>query len=153
MRGGRRQGAGRPKGSRNKRTVAVEQAMQVVAEKLKHSVPDAFEGDGVAFLQSVYRDPSFPVALRLDAAAKAARFERPMLAATAIDASLTITAAEAEERRLTRERMLAELQAFAIPEPLETTRTHSEEKSERPNSVPKEQRYTGVDYRPPPDRW
>jgi hypothetical protein len=30
----------------------------------------------------VYRDPSFPVELRVDAAAKAARFERPALAAT-----------------------------------------------------------------------
>jgi hypothetical protein len=48
MRGGRREGAGRPKGAKNQRTVAVEQAMQVVAEKLKQAVPDAFEGDGVA---------------------------------------------------------------------------------------------------------
>ena len=69
-------------GARNKRTVAVEQAMQVVAERLKEVVPGAFEGDGVAYMQSVYRDPSFPPELRLDAAAKAARFERPALAAT-----------------------------------------------------------------------
>jgi len=32
-------------------------------------------------MQSVYRDPSFPVELRLDAASKAARFERPALGA------------------------------------------------------------------------
>ena len=82
MRGGRREGAGRPLGAKNKRTAAVEQAMQVVAEKLKEAVPNAFEGDGVCFMQSVYKDPSFPVELRLDAAAKAARFERPALAAT-----------------------------------------------------------------------
>lgn len=69
-------------GAKNKRTVAVEQAMAVVAEKLKGAVPNAFEGDGVCFMQSVYRDPSFPVELRLDAASKAARFERPALAAT-----------------------------------------------------------------------
>lgn len=62
--------------------MAVEQAMQAVAEKLKEVVPNAFDGDGVAYMQSVYRDPAFPVALRLDAAAKAARFERPALAAT-----------------------------------------------------------------------
>jgi hypothetical protein len=84
MVGGRREGAGRPKGAKNRRTVAVEQAMQVVAEKLKQAVPDAFEGDGVAYMQSVYRDPSFPQELRLDAAAKAARFERPTLAAIAM---------------------------------------------------------------------
>lgn len=35
-------------------------------------------------MQSVYRDPSFPAELRLDAAAKAARFERPTLQATLV---------------------------------------------------------------------
>jgi hypothetical protein len=84
MRGGLREGAGRPKGAKNQRTVAVEQAMQAVAEKLKQAVPEAFEGDGIAYMQSVYRDPSFPQELRLDAAAKAARFERPTLAAIAV---------------------------------------------------------------------
>lgn len=49
--------------------------MQVVAEKLKETVPNVFEGDGVAYMQSVYRDPSFPTELRLDAAAKASRYE------------------------------------------------------------------------------
>jgi hypothetical protein len=58
--------------------------MQVMAEKLKQAVPDAFEGDGVAYMQSVYRDPSFSHELRLDATAKAARFERPTLAAVAV---------------------------------------------------------------------
>ena len=84
MRGGRREGAGRPSGAKGKRTVAVEQAMQVVADKLKQAVPDAFEGDGVAYMQSVYRDPSFSQELRLDAAAKAARYERPALSAVAL---------------------------------------------------------------------
>ena len=58
--------------------------MQVVAEKLKQAVPGAFEGDGVAYMQSVYRDPAFSMEQRLDAAAKAARFERPTLAAVAV---------------------------------------------------------------------
>ena len=84
MRGGPREGAGRPKGARNRRTVAVERAMKVVAERLKQAVPDAFEGDGVAYLQTVYRDPHQPTELRMDAAAKAARFERPTLAAIAV---------------------------------------------------------------------
>jgi hypothetical protein len=82
MRGGKREGSGRPKGAKNKRTVAVEAAMQVVTAKFKDAVPEAFDGDSVAYMQTVYRDPSFPVELRLDAAAKAARFERPALAAT-----------------------------------------------------------------------
>ena len=102
MRGGRREGAGRPKGAKNQRTVAVEQAMQVVAEKLKRTVPDAFEGDGVAYMQSVYRDPSFSQELRLDAAAKAARFERPTLAAVAVQqtprARIDLSALSPDER-------------------------------------------------------
>ena len=76
--------------------------MHVVAEKLKQSVPDAFEGDGVAYMQSVYRDPSFSHELRLDAAAKAARFERPTLAAVAVQqmpkARIDLSALSASER-------------------------------------------------------
>jgi hypothetical protein len=114
MRGGRREGAGRPKGAKNQRTVAVEQAMQVVAEKLRQSVPNAFEGDGVAYMQSIYRDPSFSQELRLDAAAKAARFERPTLAAIAVqqpprarlDLS-TLTAAEREQMVILLQKVMA----------------------------------------------
>jgi hypothetical protein len=62
----------------------VEAAARAVAERFKAEVPNAFEGDGVAYMQSVYRDPSFSHELRLDAAAKAARFERPTLAAIAV---------------------------------------------------------------------
>jgi len=75
---------GRVKGTPNKRTAAVEAAARAVAERFKAEVPNAFEGDGVAYMQSVYRDPSFSHELRLDAAAKAARFERPTLAAVAV---------------------------------------------------------------------
>ena len=79
MRGGRRGGAGRPRGAKNMRTREVEAAMKVVADEFAEAVPDAFAGDGVAFLQTVYKDPKLPLSTRLDAAAKAARFERPML--------------------------------------------------------------------------
>ena len=75
---------GRVKGTPNRRTAAVEAAGRAVAERFKAEVPNAFEGDGVAYMQSVYRDPSFSHELRLDAAAKAARFERPTLAAVAV---------------------------------------------------------------------
>ena len=81
MRGGIREGAGRPKGAKNKRTAAVEAAIQVVAAKFKNQTPEAFDGDGVAYLQTVYRDPGLPVDMRIDAAAKSARYERPALAA------------------------------------------------------------------------
>jgi hypothetical protein len=82
MRGGQRYGAGRPRGAKNKRAAAVEAAMQVVAAKFRDEIPEAFDGDGVAYLQTVYRDPALPVDVRIDAAAKSARYERPALAAT-----------------------------------------------------------------------
>ena len=77
MRGGRREGAGRPQGARNKRTVEAEEAMKAVVQEFSAAVPDAFAGDAVAFLQTIYKDPRIPLRARLNAAAKAARFERP----------------------------------------------------------------------------
>ena len=58
--------------------------MEVVAAQFKRQVPEAFDGDGVAFLQTVYRNPGVAVEVRIDAAAKAARFERPTLSAVAM---------------------------------------------------------------------
>src|SRR6478672_8170844 len=75
---------GRVKGTPNRRTAAVEAAARGVAERFKAEVPTAFDGDGVAFLQTVYRDPHQPTELRMDAAARAPRFERPTLAAIAV---------------------------------------------------------------------
>jgi hypothetical protein len=56
--------------------------MQEIAVKFAEAVPMAFAGDGVAFLQTIYKDPSQPLSVRIDAASKAARFERPMLSNT-----------------------------------------------------------------------
>jgi hypothetical protein len=53
-------------------------------EELIATVPDAFVGDGVAFLQTVYKDPRNPMRLRIDAAAKAARFERSVMASNRV---------------------------------------------------------------------
>jgi hypothetical protein len=41
-----------------------------------------FKGDAHAFLMMVYKDPSLPLALRLDAAKAAIPFEKPALPAT-----------------------------------------------------------------------
>lgn len=71
---------GRPKGRRNKRTVEVEAAAKAAAEAIGLAVPGAFEGDAHAFLMSVYKDPSQPMPLRLEAAGKAIRYEKPALA-------------------------------------------------------------------------
>jgi hypothetical protein len=84
MRGGRREGAGRPPGARNKRTVEAEEAMNAVVQEFSATVPDVFAGDAVAFLQTVYKDPRIPLHVRLDAAAKAARFERPTSGASGV---------------------------------------------------------------------
>ena len=40
----------------------------------------AFEGDVLAYLMSVYKDPSKPENVRIDAAKAAIRYERPALA-------------------------------------------------------------------------
>ena len=80
MHGGRREGAGRPAGARNRRTLETEAEMKAIADGLGATIPNAFTGDSVAFLQSIYKNPEIPLRLRIDAAAKAARFERPMRA-------------------------------------------------------------------------
>jgi hypothetical protein len=96
MRGGKREGSGRPSGAKNKRTAAIEAAAQAVAERFKTEVPTAFDGDGVAFLQVVYRDPDQPIELRLDAAKAASRYERPALAATLTRDMTPVPATQAE---------------------------------------------------------
>ena len=49
--------------------------MKAVADEIGATIPNAFTGDAVAFLQSVYKDPRYPLRMRIDAAAKALRTE------------------------------------------------------------------------------
>jgi hypothetical protein len=77
-----REGAGRPRGSRNPNTKARREASQAIIRQFAIDNPDAFAGDAVSLMQCIYRDASLPLEIRLDAASKAARFERPALAAT-----------------------------------------------------------------------
>jgi hypothetical protein len=58
--------------------------MRAVVQDFSATVPDVFAGDAVAFLQTVYKDPRIPLRVRLDAAAKAARFERPTSATSSV---------------------------------------------------------------------
>ena len=96
---------GRQPGSLNKRTAAIEAAAQAVAVRFKAEVPTAFDGDGVAYLQVVYRDPRQPVELRIDCAKAASRFERPALAAT-LTKEIDSTPTDPDEiDRLLRERL------------------------------------------------
>lgn len=79
--GGRREGAGRPRGSRNPNTRAKREAIKAVVAKFEAVTPNLFDGDAVALMQCIYRDPCQDISLRLDAAKSAAKFERPSLAA------------------------------------------------------------------------
>jgi hypothetical protein len=89
--GGRRDGAGRPRGSRNSNTKARHEAAKQIVQQFLSDHPDAFPGDAVSLMQCIYRDASLPLEIRLDAASKAARFERPALAAVLSTDASTIS--------------------------------------------------------------
>ena len=126
--------------------------MKALAVKLVTELPDAFPGDALALMQFIYKDTSLPLALRLDAAAKAARFERPTLGATAVEASVSVSTVGSEERHLARARLFAELADFAKAEPLESPPVKVAN-SEQPGRRHDSQRHTGLNYPPPPDEW
>jgi hypothetical protein len=72
---------GRPKGAKNKRT-AEREAMREMAAQIEKVVDGAFEGDALAYLTSIYKDPTKPENVRIDAAKAAIRYERPAFAPT-----------------------------------------------------------------------
>ena len=63
-----KQRRGRPKGAKNKRTAAREAATKEIAAQIEKSIGGAFEGDALAYLMSIYKDPSQPENVRIDAA-------------------------------------------------------------------------------------
>jgi hypothetical protein len=67
---------GRPKGALNKRTAEREAAMRETAAQITKAVEGAFEGDAYAYLTAIYKDPTKPENLRMDAAKAAIRYER-----------------------------------------------------------------------------
>ena len=88
-RGGKRTGAGRPKGMRNRRTKAREVALKRAAKKIAAAIPEAFEGDAHLFLIGIYKDPTHELAIRIDAAKAVLPFEKPRL--SPIDAKTRAT--------------------------------------------------------------
>ena len=75
---------GRKKGSRNRKTIARQEAVSDVVEQALGA--SAFAGDAHAFLTSVYKDTQQPLVMRIDAAKAAIGYEKPKL--TSLDATL-----------------------------------------------------------------
>lgn len=92
-------GPGRPPGRKNNKTLEIEKAVLQAAAKLS----EPFEGDAHAFLATVYKNPDFPIEIRILAAGRALRVEKPVLSAVhgRMDVSIDIGGRlEAARRRL-----------------------------------------------------
>lgn len=62
--------------------------MQAAVAAVGTEISNAFQGDAHALLVAVYKDPSVPLELRVDAAKKAVHFEKPALANTTVNATV-----------------------------------------------------------------
>ncbi len=71
-------GPGRPPGRKNDATLALEEAARQAAA----SIDEGFVGDAHAFLHAVYRNPEVPLEIRIMAAGRALRVEKPALSAS-----------------------------------------------------------------------
>ena len=87
--GNYRPGPGRPPGRKNDKTLALEAA----SRKAAASISEGFEGDAHAFLQAVYRNPDVPIEIRIIAAGRALRVEKPTLAASHSTSEININLA------------------------------------------------------------
>ena len=77
---GERRG-GRQRGTKNKRTVAIERALANASAKITGALgAEAFQGDAHALLMAVYKDTAQPIELRVLAARAAIGYEKPRLA-------------------------------------------------------------------------
>ena len=101
--GGRRDGSGRPRGSKSPNTKRRHEAIKAVVAKFEATIPDVFDGDAVALMQLIYRDPRQDIGLRLDAARAAAKFERPALQATLVRDVTPQPATQADANRRIQE--------------------------------------------------
>lgn len=100
-RGGARPGAGRRPGSKNGVTKERLARVQEKHEAIATAIPEAFAGDAHALLMTVYKDPSNPIDLRVDAAKAAIRFEKPAL--SNVEAKVTQTIQDLREDELDAE--------------------------------------------------
>ncbi len=110
-------GPGRPPGRKNKKTLALEEAARQAAA----SIDGAFEGDAHAFLAAVYRDPAVPLEIRIMAAGRALRVEKPALSASHSVSGVHVNIAvrlEAARKRVARIRQNGvHMEIEGTPEP------------------------------------
>ena len=98
-------GPGRPPGRKNNKTLVLEEA----ARKAAADIDGAFDGDAHAFLQAVYRNPEVPLEVRIMAAGRALRVEKPSLSASRNQVEVNMNIGE--RLQAARERM----RALAVP--------------------------------------
>ena len=107
-RGNYKAGPGRPPGRKNNKTLALEEAARRAAE----SIDGAFDGDAHAFLQAVYRNPDVPLEIRIMAAGRALRVEKPTLSASHSQVDVNVGMADrmeaARRRRAALQRRVVE---------------------------------------------
>ncbi len=68
--------------------------MEEAARKAAAGIDGAFEGDAHAFLQAVYKNPDVPLEVRIMAAGRALRVEKPVLTASHSQVEVNFNLAE-----------------------------------------------------------
>jgi hypothetical protein len=108
-------GPGRPPGRKNNVTIALQEAARAAGEAIGKAGVDVFPGDSHAFLTAVYKNPDVPLELRILAAGKALRVEKPTLGA--VNAKMEFTFGLAERVEAARQRALAarRIEATVLP--------------------------------------
>lgn len=90
--GGKRTGAGRPKGSRSRRRLEMEKKARAVEDVMREALGrEPFEGDSHALLMSCYKNTALPLPIRLEAAKAAIPYERPRLASVEHHGNLSVS--------------------------------------------------------------
>ena len=112
-RGNYRAGPGRPPGRKNNATLAMEEAARNAAAQ----IDGAFDGDAHAFLTAVYKNPDVPLEVRIMAAGRALRVEKPVLSASHSQVDVNIGLADRLEaaRKRVAGRNVVELDGNAAP--------------------------------------
>ena len=95
---------GRPPGAKSQRTRAREDQLQAAAARVESAIDEPFTGDSHALLMMIYKDPSMPMLIRIDAAKTAIGFEKPRLAS--VEANVKVSEHEDNLRRLRESAMV-----------------------------------------------